>query len=204
MRRPSNGSTKRSMRVSARRPSTQTIACTGSYLPSCPPPWRSFHCFRSVPTRCAWLPRAMLVHFAVTEALRLPGRQQTPISVRWTMLGACVAALASAVLLLRLYLPADFWSPETFPFAFLRQMVSADVAVYFLIAGLILLALLGALRRCVGPPPGQRRSSALTQLILAVALVAVSLRDQWGSLLVRLGECGVRAGPICGAQRSMR
>jgi len=96
---------------------------------------------------------------------------QTVPRVRWALLGACLAALASAVLLLRLYLPADFWAPESFPFAFLKQMVSADVAVYFLIAGLILLALLvgvPALRRAAAWPQG---NSALTQILLAVTLV---------------------------------
>jgi hypothetical protein len=105
----------------------------------------------------------------------VPPMAQGSAGVRWAplgaCLGACLAALASALLLLRLYLPADFWAPESFPFAFLRQMVSADVAVFFLIAGLILLALLvgvPSLRRFAAWPEG---NSALTQILLAVAVV---------------------------------
>jgi pimeloyl-ACP methyl ester carboxylesterase len=98
-----------------------------------------------------------------------PPEQIAPV-VRWALLGTCLAALTSAVLLLRVYLPADFWSPESFPFTFLRQMVSADVAVYFLIAGLILVALLAGipvLRRAAAWP---QRSAVWAQISLALAL----------------------------------
>jgi hypothetical protein len=105
------------------------------------------------------------------NARGVPPIAQVAPGIRWAMLGACVGALASALFLLRLYLPADFWAPESFPFAFLRQMVSADVAVFFLLAGLTLVALLAgvpALRRAAAWPAGK---TALMQIFLAVALV---------------------------------
>jgi pimeloyl-ACP methyl ester carboxylesterase len=116
------------------------------------------------PSRVAGRLDVMQAQDTSTTAQNSPG-------LRWAMLGACCAALASGVLLLRLYLPTGFWSPESFPFAFLRQMVSADVAVFFLITGLVLLALLvgwPALRRAVAWP---ERNTALTQILLAAALV---------------------------------
>jgi pimeloyl-ACP methyl ester carboxylesterase len=119
---------------------------------------------RLAPSRIADPLEAIETPDSLTTAQRVP-------SVRLALLGVCLAALASALLLLRLYLPADFWAPESFPFAFLRQMVSADVAVFFLIAGLILLPLLvgvPALRKVAAWPAG---NSALTQILLAVALV---------------------------------
>ncbi len=132
---------------------------------------------------CALLPLLSLGSYAfgltpsqepiTAEDAEVHVSSSTPLetqAVRWAALGACFVALAGAVILLRLYLPTDFWSPESFPFAFLGQMVSADVAIYFLLAGLLLLALLGglpALRRAAAWP---KRYAILAQVVLALAL----------------------------------
>lgn len=66
---------------------------------------------------------------------------------RWLGFGALGGALALALLALRAALPSSFWGPDPFPFTFLHQQVSADVAIFFLFAGALLaLALWGAPR----------------------------------------------------------
>jgi hypothetical protein len=84
--------------------------------------------------------------------------------------GALGGALVAALLALRAYLPSSFWAADPFPFTFLRQQVSADVAIFFVLAG----ALLGAalwwtprLRAAVTLPP---RREALAQALIALAV----------------------------------
>jgi len=61
--------------------------------------------------------------------------------------GALAGSLALALLALHAALPSGFWAPDPFPFTFLRQQVSADVAIYFLFAGMLLVATLWGLRQ---------------------------------------------------------
>lgn len=61
--------------------------------------------------------------------------------------GAIVGALALGLVALRLALPSSFWAPDPFPFTFLRQQVSADVAIFFLFAGALISAAIWGVQR---------------------------------------------------------
>ncbi|HEX8997353.1 MAG TPA: alpha/beta fold hydrolase [Ktedonobacterales bacterium] len=61
--------------------------------------------------------------------------------------GALAATLGAALLGLRAALPSSFWAPDPFPFTFLRQQVSADVAIFFLFAGALITAAIWGIRR---------------------------------------------------------
>ena len=90
----------------------------------------------------------------------------------WKRLATIGGALTLALFVIRLWLPTDFWAPEPAPFGFLRQQVSADVALFLLVAGAALLAavrFIPALRqRAIWPS----LSSAVTQVPLALVIVA--------------------------------
>lgn len=106
-------------------------------------------------------------HVTVENAAHPEGAWPT-----WKRLALVGGALAAALLVIRLWLPSDFWAPEPAPFGFLRQQVSADVALFLLVAGAILLAMLRlipALRARVRRPS---LSSAAVQIPLALAVVA--------------------------------
>ncbi|HEX9036184.1 MAG TPA: alpha/beta fold hydrolase [Ktedonobacterales bacterium] len=89
---------------------------------------------------------------------------------RWLGLAALPVALGVALLALRVALPSDFWAPDPFPFTFLRQQVSADVAIFFLFAGAALAALLWGvprLRRAITLPSWRE---AAPQALIAAAV----------------------------------
>lgn len=94
--------------------------------------------------------------------------------------GALVGALALALLGLRAALPSSFWAADPFPFTFLRQQVSADVAIYFLMAGAALGAALGvALRRIpwlrAALTLPSRREALLQALLALIATIFLML-----------------------------
>jgi pimeloyl-ACP methyl ester carboxylesterase len=99
----------------------------------------------------------------------------------WRGLAAFTGALVAALVVLRLWLPSDFWAPEPPPFSLLRQQVSADVALYFLLAGAFLLAALRWLPWVRPHVVWPARSGALRQLALA-GLVALFLYLTLGQL----------------------
>jgi pimeloyl-ACP methyl ester carboxylesterase len=111
--------------------------------------------------------------------------------------------LIAALLVLRVWLPSDFWAPEPAPFGFLNQQVSADVALFLLVAGAFLLAALRTLTqvwRSIRWPSG---SHALREVALAFAVVGFLYLTLgrlssfgWESLALspaRLGRAGVYA-----------
>ena len=84
--------------------------------------------------------------------------------------GALAGALMVALLGLRAYLPSSFWAADPFPFTFLRQQVSADVAIFFVLAGALLGAVLWwtpRLRGAVTLPPWRE---GLAQGLIALAV----------------------------------
>jgi pimeloyl-ACP methyl ester carboxylesterase len=91
---------------------------------------------------------------------------------RWLGFLALPVALLAALLALWLALPTDFWAPDPFPFTFLRQQVSADVAIFFLFAGAALAAILWGVKRMrawVTLPP---RREVVPQALIAAAVAA--------------------------------
>jgi hypothetical protein len=111
-----------------------------------------------------------------------PGRQQDQNLSRaqsiqvipgfWPRLGVLGAGLLTALVVVHFWLPADFWAPEPAPFGFLKQQVSADVALFLLVAGIVLLGtvfLLGPKLRPAVMWPGW--PSALGQAVLAALMV---------------------------------
>ncbi len=91
---------------------------------------------------------------------------------RWMGILALPAALLVALVALWAALPRSFWGPDPFPFSFLRQQVSADVAIYFLFAGAALAAIVWGiprLRAYITPPPWRE---APRQALIAVAVTA--------------------------------
>lgn len=119
---------------------------------------------------------------AVVEAVPLvEAPETTPGLSRLLGFGALVGSLALGLLALRLALPSSFWGPDPFPFTFLRQQVSADVAIFFLFAGALLTAALWGVRRFrvhITLPPWRE---ALPQGVIA-ALVTVFLTLTLGGL----------------------
>jgi pimeloyl-ACP methyl ester carboxylesterase len=92
-------------------------------------------------------------------------------SVYWQGSLAFVGALVFALLILHLWLPKAFVAPDPWPFGFLAQMVSADVVLYFLLAGIALwgaILAIPALRSLVIVPS---RWEIVRQIALGVALV---------------------------------
>lgn len=86
--------------------------------------------------------------------------------------GLLTGVLLLGLAILRGILPTDFWAPEPFPFGFLRQQVSADVAMFFLYTGIILLLslrLVPDLRRQIVPLP---RHEIVPQVLLAAGATA--------------------------------
>lgn len=79
--------------------------------------------------------------------------------------------LIAALIVLRVWLPSDFWAPEPAPFGFLNQQVSADVAVFLLVAGAFLLAALRALPQVWRTIRWPSRSHMLREVVLAIAVV---------------------------------
>lgn len=105
----------------------------------------------------------------------------TPGLPRLLGFGALIGSLALGLVALRLALPSSFWGPDPFPFTFLRQQVSADVAIFFLFAGALLTATIWGVRRFrarVTLPPWRE---ALPQGLIA-AIVTAFLTLTLGSL----------------------
>lgn len=123
----------------------------------------------------AIVPLVSLGAFAVGKlqpaAERLP-ESETVSRPMWRGIALVAGALAAALLVIRLWLPTNFWAPEPFPFGFLNQQVSADVALFFLIAGVVLLVA----RRFVAPAQAKfsamRMREAAPQALLAVIVAA--------------------------------
>lgn len=90
----------------------------------------------------------------------------------WQGIALIAGALVAALVVTRIWLPTDFWAPEPFPFGFLNQQVSADVALFFLIAGVALLAA----KRLVAPAWSKISAihlrEAASQALLALAAAA--------------------------------
>lgn len=61
-------------------------------------------------------------------------------SLIWQNMGLVGGSLALALAVIHFWLPANFWAAEPFPFGFLNQQVSADVALFLLVAGVLLWA----------------------------------------------------------------
>ncbi|HEX6799688.1 MAG TPA: alpha/beta fold hydrolase [Ktedonobacterales bacterium] len=139
-------------------------------------------------------------HGATPEPAVFSARPAVP---GWLAMLAYGGALAGALVLLKLYLPASFWAPEPFPFGFMHQQVSGDTAVLLLLAGVLLvgiLALVPAPRGAASWPTwaGWWRQAALA-LAVAVFLYATigGLSSfAWESLALspaRLWRAGVYA-----------
>ena len=121
----------------------------------------------------------------------------------WLALLAYGGALAGAVALLKVYMPASFWAPEPFPFGFIRQQVSGDTAVLLLLAGILLagiLALVPALRRAVAWPRWdgwwQQAALALAVALFLYATIGSLSSFAWESLTLspaRLWRAGLYA-----------
>jgi pimeloyl-ACP methyl ester carboxylesterase len=91
---------------------------------------------------------------------------------RWLGLLALPVSLAVALLALWAALPTSFWAPDPFPFTFLRQQVSADVAIFFLFAGAALAALLWGVPRLRAAMRLPSWREAAPQALIAVAVIA--------------------------------
>jgi pimeloyl-ACP methyl ester carboxylesterase len=90
----------------------------------------------------------------------------------WPRVGVIGAVLLTALVVIHFWLPADFWAPEPAPFGFLKQQVSADVALFLLVAGAVLLGTVFLLMPRLRPKgiwPGW--PSALRQVALAALMV---------------------------------
>ena len=57
----------------------------------------------------------------------------------WLRLAAIAGGLLAALTVIHFWLPTDFWALEPAPFGFLKQQVSADVALFLLLAGAVTL-----------------------------------------------------------------
>lgn len=104
-----------------------------------------------------------------TSATESPTTQNWPT---WKRFAALSGALVIALLVIHVWLPTDFWASEPAPFGFLRQQVSADVALFLLVAGGVILCALGvipALRTRIQRPDV---SGAVVRVLLALAMVA--------------------------------
>ncbi len=66
---------------------------------------------------------------------------------RWRGYLALPAAQLVALVALWAALPRSFWASDPFPFTFLHQQVSADVAIFFLFAGIALTAIMWGIPR---------------------------------------------------------
>jgi pimeloyl-ACP methyl ester carboxylesterase len=84
--------------------------------------------------------------------------------------GAIVGTLVVALLALRAALPSSFWAGDPFPFTFLRQQVSADVAIFFLFAGALIAAALVGIRRVRAFITLPRWREALPQGLIALGV----------------------------------
>lgn len=84
--------------------------------------------------------------------------------------GALAATLGLALLGLRVALPSSFWAADPFPFTFLRQQVSADVAIFFLMAGAALGVALWRIPRLRAALTLPSRREALLQGLLALVV----------------------------------
>ncbi len=89
----------------------------------------------------------------------------------WKPLAVIAGSLAITLLVTRLWLPSDFWASEPAPFGFLKQQVSADVAVFLLVAGAVLLGALRVIPAWRARARWPSLSSAVTQLPLALVVV---------------------------------
>jgi pimeloyl-ACP methyl ester carboxylesterase len=90
----------------------------------------------------------------------------------WVQLAGIASGLLAALAVIHFWLPADFWAPEPTPFGFLKQQVSADVALFLLLAGAATLGIVflaPQLRHKIAWPTWP---AALLQVALA-ALVAL-------------------------------
>jgi pimeloyl-ACP methyl ester carboxylesterase len=87
--------------------------------------------------------------------------------VTWRGWAALIGAQVLGLVVLRLWLPLDFFAPGPWPFGFLAQQVSVDVSAYFLVAGAALLAALRFVPALRGALAWPERRSALKQLLLA-------------------------------------
>jgi pimeloyl-ACP methyl ester carboxylesterase len=99
----------------------------------------------------------------------------------WKSIGMIAAALVAALGVIHLWLPAGFWAPEPFPFGFLNQQVSADVALFLLVAG----AFLWVGRRFLTLPPVTLSARNLREMALQALLalgVVVALYFTVGKL----------------------
>ena len=136
------------------------------------------------------------------DATTVPASAGPPVPW-WMALLAFGGALAGALALLKLYLPASFWAPEPFPFGFMHQQVSGDTAILLLLAGVLLvgaLAVVPALRRGVAWPrwTGWWRHAllALAATLLLYATIGTLSSFAWESLALspeRLWHAGVYA-----------
>ena len=96
----------------------------------------------------ALLSRLLRLQLAEPQALIVaPGEQRGGAAARWLGLLALPLALGAALASLWAALPTSLWAPDPFPFTFLRQQVSVDVAIFFLFAGAALAALLWGVPR---------------------------------------------------------
>ena len=91
---------------------------------------------------------------------------------RWAGFGAIAGALALGLLGLRLALPTSFWASDPFPFTFLRQQVSADVAIFFLMVGALLWAVIWGVRRFRASLVLPTWRDAIPQALIAAVVTA--------------------------------
>jgi pimeloyl-ACP methyl ester carboxylesterase len=90
----------------------------------------------------------------------------------WARLAGIAAGLLVALAVIHFWLSSDFWAPEPAPFGFLKQQVSADAALFLLLAGTLTVGiafLAPQLRRKVAWPEWP---AGLLQAVLA-ALVTL-------------------------------
>jgi pimeloyl-ACP methyl ester carboxylesterase len=90
-----------------------------------------------------------------------------PSLAGWQGVLAVAGALGVALVILRLIMPTDFWAGEPPPFGFLAQMVSADVAIFLLVAGIALWGIIMAIPALRNGVIRPTRTDLLTQIALA-------------------------------------
>lgn len=95
--------------------------------------------------------------------------------------GVIGGALTLGLVALRAALPNSFWAPDPFPFTFLRQQVSADVAIFFLFAGVVISAVIWGSKRLRQYIEPSRWREALPQGLIALG-AAIFLMLTLGAL----------------------
>jgi pimeloyl-ACP methyl ester carboxylesterase len=120
-------------------------------------------------------------HDTATHDIAPSAERQTNSAPRLLGFAALAGTLTAALLALRMALPSSFWAQDPRPFTFLRQQVSADVAIYFLFAGILITGVIWGIQRFRTTITLPAWREALPQALIAL-LVTVFLTLTLGSL----------------------